>query len=177
MSPHVTSRRVTPDDLPAIAALHAEVFGPGRFARSAYRVREKGAASASPISPFCRLAMQGGRLVAAVRLSEITIGGLVGALLLGPLAVAADVAGQGFGRAIVADALGAAKAAGVRLVILVGDEPYYGRFGFSPVPPGRISLPGPVNPARILAAEIEAGALADYQGMVAALPHARLTQT
>jgi predicted N-acetyltransferase YhbS len=68
----------------------------------------------------------------------------------------------------VAEALGAAKAGGVRLVLLVGDEPYYGRFGFRPVPVGQITLPGPVNPARILAAELADGALAGYAGLVTA---------
>ena len=78
------------------------------------------------------------------------------------------MAGQGYGRALVAEALEAARKAKVRLIVLVGDEPYYGRFGFKPVPPGQIMLPGPVNPARLLAAELEAGALADYRGLIAA---------
>ncbi len=168
MSPKATNRPVTPADLPAIAALHAEVFGPGRFARTAYRVREGRPTGATPISPYCRLAMIGDRLVAAVQLTEITVGSKGGALLLGPLVVATDVMGQGFGRALVAEALEAAKAGGVGVVILVGDEAYYGRFGFKPVPLGRITLPGPVDPARILAAELQAGALADYQGPIAA---------
>jgi len=168
MSLKVTNRPATPADLPAIAALHDEAFGPGRFARTAYRVREGRAAGASPISTYCRLAMIGERLAAAVQLTEITIGGKGGALLLGPLVVATDVTGQGFGRALVAEALEAAKAGGVRLVVLVGDEPYYGRFGFKPVPTGQITLPGPANPARILAAELATGALADYQGLIAA---------
>jgi predicted N-acetyltransferase YhbS len=168
MPPKVLNRLVTAEDLPRISALHAEVFGPGRFTRTAYRVREGRPVSASPISRFCRLALLGDRLVAALRLTEITIGGKGDALLLGPLAVAADVAGQGFGQALVAEALDAARAAGIRLVVLVGDEPYYGRFGFKPVPPGQIKLPGPVNPARILAAELTAEALALYQGPVAA---------
>ncbi len=59
--------------------------------------------------------------------------------------------------------LDAARASGVRLVVLVGDEPYYGRFGFKPVPPGAITLPGPVNPLRLLAVELAPGALPDYR--------------
>jgi len=168
MPPNATNRPVTPADLPAIATLHAEVFGPGRFARTAYRVRESRPAGTSPISPYCRLAMLGKRLVAAVQLTDVTVGGKGGALLLGPLVVATDATGLGFGRALIAEALEAAKAGGVRVVILVGDVAYYGRFGFKPVPPGQIALPGPVNPTRVLAAELEAGALADYRGMVAA---------
>jgi predicted N-acetyltransferase YhbS len=168
MSPKVTNRPITPADLPAISALHREVFGPGRFARTAYRVREGRPAGRGAISPYCRLAMLGERLVAAVQFTEITVGGKDGALLLGPLVVALDAAGQGFGRGLVGEALAAAKAAGIRLIVLVGDEPYYGRFGFTPVAVGRITLPGPVNPARMLAVELQPNALADYQGMIAA---------
>lgn len=168
MSPKVLNRSVAPADLPLIAKLHADVFGPGRFTRTAYRVRERRPGAAHAISPFCRAAFLGNRLIAAVRFTQITVGGREGALLLGPLAVATDVAGQGYGRALVAEALEAARKSKVRLIVLVGDEPYYGRFGFKPVPPGQIMLPGPVNPARLLAAELEAGALADYRGLIAA---------
>jgi predicted N-acetyltransferase YhbS len=168
MPPNAINRPVTPADLPAIALLQAEAFGPGRFARTAYRVREGRPTGAPALSPYCRLAFIGERLVAAVQLTEITIGRTGDALLLGPLVVTPDLAGQGFGRALVAEALGAAKAGGVRLVLLVGDEPYYGRFGFRPVPVGQITLPGPVNPARILAAELADGALAGYAGLVTA---------
>ena len=98
----------------------------------------------------------------------MTVGGAPGAILLGPLAVDPEFAGQGYGRRLVADGLAAAKAAGVRLCVLVGDEPYYARFGFVRVPPGQIALPGPADPARILAAELSPGALADYRGVVTA---------
>lgn len=162
----VMSRPVTPDDLPRISALHARVFGPGRFARTAYRVREQMAPDCA-ISRFCRLATAEDRIIAALRMSEISIGGEPGALLLGPLVVAPEYAGQGYGRGLVGDAIDAARANGIRLVLLVGDEPYYGRFGFKPVTPGAIVFPGPVNTARILALEIEPGALAAYQGLVA----------
>jgi len=70
----------------------------------------------------------------------------------------------------VSEALDALKAAGFSLVVLVGDEPYYGRFGFKPVPFKSIAFPGPVNPARILAVELVAGALPRYRGLVAAAP-------
>ncbi len=163
MSPQVTNRRPTPADLPAITRLHALVFGPGRFTRTAYRVRE----GTPPVSPYCRVAMLGGRLIAAVGFTPITIGGTDGALLLGPLAVDPEFAGQGFGKRLISDALEAARADGVPLVLLVGDEPYYGRFGFLPVPPGEITLPGPVDPLRLLAAELRPGALALCKGLVA----------
>jgi predicted N-acetyltransferase YhbS len=164
MSAQVSVRPVTPDDLPEIAALHARVFGPGRFARSAYRIRE----GAPLFSRFCLASFRDGKLIAAIRFTEVTIGGRAGALLLGPLAVEPSLAGQGFGKRLIADGLEKAKAAGVRLVVLVGDEPYYGRVGFRAIPPGQITLPAPVDPARLLAAELSPGALPGFRGMVAA---------
>ena len=165
MSSRIVNRPLAVAELAAVSALHAEVFGPGRFARTAYRVRERSA----PISPFCRGAFTAdGRLIAALRLTEIIIGEAhnKGALLLGPLAVDPTYAGQGHGRGLVAEALAAAKDAGIGLVLLVGDEPYYGRLGFAPVPPGQITLPGPVDPRRLLAAELAPGTLADARGLV-----------
>lgn len=162
MSPQFTSRPVTPDDLSAIEALHAKVFGPGRFTRTAYRVRE----GTPPISRYCRALTHGDRLIAAVRMTPIRIGVTGGALLLGPLAVDPDFANQGFGRRLISEALAAAKADGVGLVLLVGDEPYYGRLGFHPVPVGQIRFPGPVDPLRLLAAELTPGALAGMHGLV-----------
>jgi predicted N-acetyltransferase YhbS len=160
----VHNRPVTPADLPTVSELHARVFGPGRFTRTAYRVRE----GAPPISRYCRAAFLGSRIIAAVRFTDVAVGATEGALLLGPLAVDPEFAGKGFGRALVAEALEAARNDGVRLVVLVGDVPYYGRFGFAPVPPGQITLPGPVDPQRLLAAELAPGALAAYRGLVVA---------
>ena len=95
-----------------------------------------------------------------MRFTPILIGGKGGALLLGPLAVDPAFANQGHGRGLVGDALEAARAAGIALVVLVGDEPYYARLGFRPVPRGQIILPGPVDPDRLLAAELAPDALA-----------------
>lgn len=167
--PAATVRSVAPSDLPAITELHDRVFGPGALTRTAYRVRE----AAAPFSRFCRTSRVDGKLLASIRLTEITIGGTAGALLLGPLAVDPEVAGQGYGKALVAAALDAARADGIRLVVLVGNMPYYGRFGFMTVPPGQILMPGPVDPARILAVELAAGALADYRGLIRAVPAAK----
>lgn len=162
MLQHVATRAVKPADLPAISRLHAEVFGPGRFTRSAYRVRE----GRGLMSRFCRVASIDGKMVAALRITEIDIGGQGGAALLGPLAVHPDYRGQGYGRQLAREALEEMQAAGLRLVILVGDEPYYGKLGFKLVPPGQIKFPGPVNPQRILANELIAGELANYRGTV-----------
>jgi predicted N-acetyltransferase YhbS len=164
MQSAIITRAAGSHDLAAINALQARVFGPGRFARSAYRVREgKGL-----MSRFCRVADRNGQLIASLRITDISIGELFGAALLGPLAVDPDFHGQGYGRKLVAEALDDMKAAGVALVVLVGDEPYYGRFGFKPALPGSIAFPGPVNPARILAAELVPGALARYRGLITA---------
>jgi predicted N-acetyltransferase YhbS len=164
MSTNVLHRPVVPADLAQVADLNARVFGPGRFTRTAYRVRE----GAPALSPYCRVAVMGSRMIAAVRFTDVSIGGTEGALLLGPLAVDPEYAGQGHGRQLVGEALDAARADGVRLVVLVGDEPYYARFGFRPVPPGQILLPGPVDPQRLLAAELVSGALQSYRGLIVA---------
>ena len=168
MQASITTRSAKAGDLPAISALHSRVFGPGRFVRTAYRVREGKGLS----SRFCRVADLDGRLIAALRMTEITIAGKPGAALLGPLAVDPEFKGQGFGRRLVSEALETMKADGVKLVVLVGDEPYYGKLGFKPVPTGQIKFPGPVNPARILAAELEDGVLERYCGTLSALPSA-----
>jgi len=167
MSDKVSTRTAAPGDIPAISELHARVFGPGRFARSAYRVRE-GKRNGETLSPFCRIAIRGNRLIASVIFTEVRIGHVAGALLLGPLAVDPEFAGRGFGRQLVAEGLEEAKTAGRTLVLLVGDEPYYARLGFQRVPPGQITLPGPVNPARILAASLIDGALSTARGLVSA---------
>ncbi len=161
-----STRRIDAADLAEISKLHARAFGPGRFARSAYRVREgKGL-----FSRFCRLAQANGRVVAAVRVTEIVIGSEGGAALLGPVAVDPDFRNQGHGRALIAEALDELKGAGVKLVVLVGDQSYYGRFGFAPAPAGQIRFPGPVDPMRILALELEPGVLVAYRGVIAAAP-------
>lgn len=162
--PVLVTRTAAPEDLPAMVALQSRAFGPGRFARTAYRVRE----GAPDLSPFCRVAYKGERLIAALRMTEINVGGRPGALLLGPLAVDPDEAGRGYARRLVAESLDAARSAGIAMVVLVGDTAYYGRLGFAPAPPGQIRLPGPVDPARLLAVELEPGALAQFRGQVAA---------
>jgi len=155
-------RAVRPEDGAEISALHARAFGPGRFARTAYRVRE-----GTPFaSPYCRVCLIDGRIIAAVRFTSIDIGDRRGALLLGPLAVHPEFANRGYGRGLVGNAMDAARANGLSLVLLVGEEPYYTRLGFVRVPTGRIALPGPVNPERLLAAELAPGSLASYRGLV-----------
>ncbi len=149
----------TPDDAELIERLNERVFGPGRFARTAYRIRE----TADPDPSLSFVARVGTLLVGANAMTPIAIGGAK-ALLLGPLIVEPVFRSQGIGEALLTRSLEAAKAAGWKLVILVGDEPYYARMGFQRVPAGRITLPGPVDPARLLYCELEAGALAAAAG-------------
>ena len=155
-------RLETDGDAQALSQLSAEAFGPGRFARSAYRVRE----GISPVGALSLVGWCEGRLVGGIRFTAICIGEQKNALLLGPLVVDPAEKGTGFGRALVEEGLDRAKAAGFALVLLVGDMPYYGRFGFSPVKPGQITLPGPVDPGRLLARELVAGALATASGQM-----------
>jgi predicted N-acetyltransferase YhbS len=152
-----------PADAAAVSELHERAFGPGRFARSAYRVRETSKAPSVALT-----AWDGDEIVGAIQLTAITIGGQPGAMLLGPLAVAPVYKGRGAGLRLVLQALSEARQRGARLIVLVGDPPYYSRAGFAPVPRGKIVLPGPADPARILAAEIKPGALATFSGMIAA---------
>jgi predicted N-acetyltransferase YhbS len=147
------------DDADPIERLNERVFGPGRFARTAYRIRETTATD--PTLSF--VARVGTLLVGASAMTPIAIGDAP-ALLLGPLIVEPVFRSQGIGEALVKRSLEAAKAAGWKLVILVGDEPYYGRMGFQRAPKGRLSLPGPVDPERLLYCELEPDALAAAKG-------------
>ncbi|MGH6867141.1 MAG: GNAT family N-acetyltransferase [Methyloceanibacter sp.] len=154
----------TAGDEPALSELSAHAFGPGRFARSAYRVRE-GVASVASLSLAAWLDR---RLIGGIRFTAITIGAMGNALLLGPLVIDPAVKGQGYGKALVSEGLARAKAEGFGLVLLIGDMPYYGRFGFAPVGPRQITLPGPVDPVRLLALELVPGALQNAMGQVKA---------
>ena len=149
------------EDDAAIEKLYERTFGPGRFARSAYRLREQ-AAHRRELSFTARI---GTLLVGSVRLTPIVIGAAP-ALLLGPLTVEPPFREHGIGAALIEASLAAAKKEGARLVLLVGDEPYYGRMGFKKVPHGRVKLPGPVDPERVLVAELAEGAFANVSGPV-----------
>jgi predicted N-acetyltransferase YhbS len=156
------SRAVRAEDLPAIEALHDAVFGPGALTRTAYRVRE----GQPRFTPHCRVLLHGTTLVAAIRFTAICIGGVSGALMLGPLGVASAYANQGHGRRLLVEGMASAREAGVAAVLLVGDPPYYARFGFNRVLPGRIEMPGPVDPGRLLLADLMPEAAAQLQGRV-----------
>jgi predicted N-acetyltransferase YhbS len=159
ISPTIAAER--PGDQPAIEKLYERTFGPGRFARSAYRLREKNAHKRE-LSFTARV---GTLLVGSVRLTPVRIG-TTPALLLGPLTVEPPFRGHGIGSQLIKAALAAAEKVGTCLVLLVGDEPYYGRMGFKKIAKGRVSLPGPVDPDRVLVAELVAGAFEGVEGPV-----------
>src|SRR5579864_1767965 len=149
------------EDADAIERLHERTFGPGRYAKTAYRLREQ--ASHNPDLSFT--ARVGSLLIGSVWMSPIRIGETK-ALLLGPLTVEPAFRERGVGQALIERALGEARNKGHKLVILVGDEPYYGKTGFKRVPPGCAVMPGPVDPARLLVAELVDGAFEGVSGAV-----------
>ena len=152
----------SPADHHQIEDINAEAFGPGRFARAAYHIREGGMHEAG-LSFVAR--QQDGSVIASVRMTRVR-GETGEALLLGPLAVRPAFKNIGIGRKLVAIAVEAARAAGHKAVILVGDEPYYGPLGFRRMPYGRLSLPRPVDFNRLLIFEIEAGYMEQLGGML-----------
>ena len=161
-SPEFAVRPERIEDTRALRELAEETFGPGRFARTAHRVRER-----APVAGDLSLtAWCDGELAGSIRFSVICVGAQSRALLLGPLMVGAKWAGKGCGQALIEEGLKRAREDGYALVLLVGDLPYYERFGFARVPAGQIALPGPVDPARLLGVELVAGALQDYEGPV-----------
>jgi len=148
-------------DTLAIERLHERTFGPGRYARSAYRLRER-ITHQLELSFTARI---GTLLVGSVRLSPIRVDATK-ALLLGPLTVEPPFRERGIGHALIARALAEAKARGHRLVVLVGDGPYYEKSGFKRVPKGRAVMPGPVDPARLLVCELVVGAFDGVSGPI-----------
>lgn len=140
-----------PADCPAIDTLHALSFGPGRFARAAFRVRE--GIAHDPRTSF--VAILGAEMIGSVRLTPVRIGASA-AMLLGPLAVLPQYKGRGAGRQLMIESIQACSTLGVNFVLLVGDQPYYGPFGFVRAPAGSIRFPAPVDPARVLVADLRA---------------------
>ena len=151
----------TADDALAIDRLHERTFGPGRYARTAYRIRE-GAVHRLDLSFIARI---GTLLVGSVRLTPVRIGETP-ALLLGPLTVEPPFRERGIGLRLIERSLAEAKTKGHRLVVLVGDEPYYGKSGFKRIPKGRAAMPGPVDPARLLVNELVDGAFEGVSGLI-----------
>jgi predicted N-acetyltransferase YhbS len=160
----LTIRHEVPADSAAIERLHERTFGPGRFARTAFRLRE-----GVPPDPALSFAAHVGTfLVGSVKVTRVLAGGH-GALMLGPLTVDPAFEGRGIGAALMNRSIEAAREARHELMMLVGDQPYYARFGFKVLPPGQLTLPGPADPARFLALELVDGVLKERRGAVAPL--------
>jgi len=151
----------TPRHQLAIEDLHAHVFGPGRFARTAYRVRGRHGHDRD----LSFVALLDGEVAGGVWQTRVWVGAEA-SILLGPLAVRPDLAGKGCGLVLLKAALAAAEADGAKTVVLVGDAPYYARVGFTRIPHGKIGWPGPVDPARVLGVAFEAGAIDALSGPI-----------
>lgn len=149
------------NDAPFVEALVARSFGPGRYAKSAYRLRE----GVTPERGLSFVAIEDGALKGSVRFWPIEVG-KERALLLGPLAVEAKERGRGMGLALMQRGIDEARARGHHAILLVGDVPYYSRVGFAAVPEGSVTFPGPVDPARILALALSEGALDSLRGPI-----------
>lgn len=150
-------------DVPAREALLDACFGVGRNARTCQRLRD----GRRPAEGLAFSAIHQGRLVGTVRLWHVDAGGR-SALVLGPLAVDGSCRKLGVGAALMKHALAAAAARGHGAVILLGDEPYYARFGFSVAKMDKLSLPGPFERDRLLGLELRAGALDGAEGLIVA---------
>jgi predicted N-acetyltransferase YhbS len=149
-------------DVAAREALLDACFGVNRHTRTCQRLRD----GRAPAEGLAFSAVRQGRLVGTVRLWHVSAGGIP-ALMLGPLAVEDSSRKLGVGAALMDHALAAAKARGHRAVILLGDAPYYARFGFSAAKTGELSLSGPLERARLLGLELHEGALDGAWGMIA----------
>lgn len=148
-----------------IERLYEKSFGPGRFARTAYRVRE-GSYYRIDLS---FVALSGKSITGTIRFSPIEVGDRSDALLLGPLAVDPACVGEGMGRALLKEGLALSCSSGYALIILVGDLEYYQPLGFQRTRPGQLKFPGPVDPMRILAYQCQENILETFSGQIAAL--------
>jgi predicted N-acetyltransferase YhbS len=152
-------------DAHAVDALIDRAFGPGRYAKAAERLREHN----HPLLDISYVAFWDGALVGCVRMWPIRIGAAP-AVLLGPFAVDEAWRSRGLGAALIQRACEAAEASGHAVILLVGDAPYFEPLGFQVVPPGRVVMPGPVDPARVMFRAFAAHA--ELVGKVRAAPSA-----
>ncbi len=149
------------EDAPLVELLNAISFGPGRYAKSAYRLRD----GVDSVAGLSFVAVNGDDLLGSIRFWPITIG-MDRSLLLGPLAVQPQLRGRGIGIALMNHAIETARRQGHASVILIGDEPYYVRVGFARIPPGRVKFPGPVDPARLLGLSLQHNVMLTLKGEV-----------
>lgn len=140
-----TIRAERPEDADWIEPLHDVCFGPGRYARTAFRVRER--IEPDPSLAYC--AEMDGVPIASVKMTPIALNGIKGHLL-GPLATDPVYRNKGAGKALVKHVTAEAMARGSAFVMLIGDPPYYSPLGYVPTVRGSVCFPGPVDPDRIL---------------------------
>jgi predicted N-acetyltransferase YhbS len=151
-------------DIPAREHLLDRAFGKSRRRKTSERLRK----GRLPSEGLAFTAVnEDGALVGTIRLWDVVAGSAGASLLLGPLAVACEAQGRGIGAALMRHAIAEAKLRGHASIILVGDAPYYARFGFSPGPVADLHLPGPVERQRFLGLELAPGALDGAEGLVA----------
>lgn len=142
-----------PESREAIEAVLDRAFGPGRFAKTSERVRERGAVLEPSLS---RVAVNElGDVVGVCRIWRVDAGATIH--FLGPLAVDPSAQSAGLGLTLARDAVAACRAIGGSGVVAVGAASFFAPLGFTPVPPGRLTLPGPVDPARFLWVELRPG--------------------
>ncbi|ANC92630.1 N-acetyltransferase [Azospirillum humicireducens] len=156
-----------PKHAAAIEALLDASFGPDRFSKTAYRLRD-GIDSIPALNLVAIEHDEHGRevVVGTIRYWPILVGGATPSILLGPIAVAAHLQGSGLGSKLIRMSLNKAVALGHKSVILVGDAPYYERFGFSRTLTLGMEMPGPVDMNRLLGLELVEGALSGAAGMI-----------
>lgn len=153
-----------PEHAAAVERILDRAFGPGRFAKTSERVRERGARFEPALS---RVALdEHGEVVGVCRIWRVSAG--VEFFFLGPLAVDPDAQAAGLGLTLVREATAACRAAGAAGVVLVGAERFFRPLGFSVVPTNRLALPGPHDPQRLLWLELTPGALDDARGEIRA---------
>jgi len=150
-------------DVAARERLLDACFGEGRHARTCQRLRE----GRAPAEGLAFSAVRQGKLVGTVRLWHVDAGGRA-ALVLGPLAVDSSCRELGLGGALMQAALAEAASRGHSAVVLLGDAPYYARFGFSAAKTAALALPGPFERDRLLGLELRAGALDGAAGLIVA---------
>jgi predicted N-acetyltransferase YhbS len=160
----ITLRHERPADVQARETLLDDAFGEARTRKTSERLRE----DRLPADGLAFVAAEGKRVIGTARLWHVAVGGAAPALLLGPVAVAEDCRNRGIGAALVRRALREARRLGHGAVVLVGDAPYYSRFGFAADKCAGLQLPGPFERHRLLAVELKAGALDGAKGMIKA---------
>lgn len=143
-----------------VEALYDLCFGPGREALSSYRLRE----GVAPVAGLCLVARDDdGTLAGAIRFWPVAVGG-ARAALLGPIAVHPTRQGEGLGGWLIEEGAARARAGGWSRLLLVGDAPYYARFGFARLP--HVEMPPPTNPDRVLGLALAPGAWDRVTGQV-----------